>query len=146
MRVTKFSSVQSRCEEKHQKRRCLFSSLGVFSYHFITDTHTHKLPSICIILPMSIGVMVMLLRRRWLMLYESNHITVRRKLMFLARSLLIGSKGLPVLHKGMNLKESWTISPPAFVKLFFLAAVGVMFSFLCPNRELLVCDYFIDLL
>lgn len=39
-RATKINSVQSRCEEKHQKRRRLLSSLGVFSYHFITVTHT----------------------------------------------------------------------------------------------------------
>lgn len=83
------------------------------------------------------------------MLYESNHITVRRKLMFLARSLLIGSKGLLVLRKGMNLQELRTmcVPPPPFCYAFsFLAYVGVMFSFLFPNRELLVCDYFIDLL
>lgn len=58
------------------------------------------------------------------MLYESNHITVRRKLMFLARSLLIGSKGLPVLRKGMNLKEWRTMALPPLLCFFFSSLCG----------------------
>lgn len=89
----------------------------------ITDRHTHKLPHISIILPMSMRVMVMHPGRRWLMLCASNHITVSCKLMFLAWSLLIRmldsalSTAPPALCTGITLGGTLWIS----FLLFFLS-------------------------
>lgn len=130
--------VQTSCvfrQEKHQENEsfvpfhpfaCIFlhSAFSLSISH--TFTHAHKLSHISIILPMSMGVMAMLPGRRRLMLCVSNHITVSRKLMFLARFLLMhmldsaSSTGPPVLNTGMIFKRVLKIFMSLFVLLLIV--------------------------